>query len=125
MSRIAAPVIVIGAARSGTKVLRDLIASHPRFRAVPYDVNYLWRMGTESVPYDDRDPADATPWITARVREQLGRLSAPGSTWLCSHREARKDGRSRSASCRRARPNWMMRSGSRSVVWRPWHSGRC
>jgi hypothetical protein len=80
VSRVAAPVVVIGAARSGTKLLRDLIASHPRFHAVPYDVNYLWRMGTESVPYDDRDPADATPWVTARVREQLGRRAAPGST---------------------------------------------
>jgi hypothetical protein len=80
VSRVAAPVIVIGAARSGTKLLRDLIASHPRFRAVPYDVNYVWRMGTETVPHDERDPADATPRVTARIRGQLGRFAAPGTT---------------------------------------------
>src|SRR4051812_20775701 len=39
------PVIVIGAARSGTKLLRDSLATHADVARVPYDVNYVWRFG--------------------------------------------------------------------------------
>lgn len=40
-----APIIIVGAARSGTKFLRDILASGSGTRAVPYDVNYVWRYG--------------------------------------------------------------------------------
>jgi len=47
--------VIISAARSGTKLLRRALASHPEVGAVPYDVNYLWRLGNESVPHDELD----------------------------------------------------------------------
>lgn len=49
------PIILIGAARSGTKFLRDVLASSNQAKCVPYDVNYVWRFGNEK--HDD----DALP----------------------------------------------------------------
>lgn len=46
------PIILIGAARSGTKLVRDLLAEHPDVAAIPYDINYLWRIGNETAPED-------------------------------------------------------------------------
>lgn len=49
-------VFLIGAARSGTKLLRDVLAEHPKVGAVPFDINYLWRVGQESAPDDVLNP---------------------------------------------------------------------
>jgi hypothetical protein len=46
------PVIILGAARSGTKLLRRLIAATNCYAEVPYDVNYIWRYGNEHSPHD-------------------------------------------------------------------------
>ena len=69
------PVIIIGAARSGTKFLRDVLAVCPGTRVVPYDVNYLWRSWNESWP-DDCLPAElCNPVLAARIRRSLVRVS--------------------------------------------------
>ncbi len=49
-------VIVIGAARSGTKLLRDSLAVATGAGKVPYDVGYVWRTGNESSPDDALTP---------------------------------------------------------------------
>lgn len=54
------PIILIGAARSGTKFLRDVLASGAGTAAVPYDVNYIWRYGAEKAIDDVLDPAALT-----------------------------------------------------------------
>jgi hypothetical protein len=46
------PVIIIGAARSGTKLLRSIVASSRMYRSVPFDVNYIWRYGNEDLSHD-------------------------------------------------------------------------
>lgn len=69
------PVILLGAARSGTKVLRDTIGLHPQFDRVPYDVNYIWRMGNERLPHDELDVGQLTPEIQRRIVRQLSRYS--------------------------------------------------
>ena len=51
-----APVIVIGAARSGTKFLRNVLGSAKGVCTVPYDINYVWRYGVEDWPNDVLDP---------------------------------------------------------------------
>jgi hypothetical protein len=66
------PVFVIGAARSGTKLLRDVIASHPAVDSVPYDINFIWRLGNETVPHDELTPEDVTPTVARRIRSRLG-----------------------------------------------------
>ena len=50
------PIIIIGAARSGTKILRDVLASVDGVVSVPYDVNYIWRSGSETASSDVLDP---------------------------------------------------------------------
>jgi hypothetical protein len=66
-------LILIGAARSGTKVFRDLVARHPDVDKVPYDVNYVWRLGNERVPHDELIPEWLTPNIGERI---LGHFEA-------------------------------------------------
>ena len=51
----AAPIILIGAARSGTKFLRDVLASAVGVKSVPYDVNYIWRHGSPNYGHDVLD----------------------------------------------------------------------
>jgi len=75
------PLIVIGAARSGTKLLRDLIAAHDNVDKVPYDVNYIWRLGNDKQPDDELTPAMLTPAIEAQIRRQMARHHS-GATWL-------------------------------------------
>jgi hypothetical protein len=46
------PVIIIGAARSGTKFLRDTLGTSQDAMAIPYDISYVWRYRNESWPDD-------------------------------------------------------------------------
>lgn len=46
------PVIVVGAARSGTKLIRDALGTALDSGVVPYDIGYVWRYGNESSPHD-------------------------------------------------------------------------
>ncbi len=75
-------VVVLGAARSGTSMLRDLIASHPAVAAVPFDVNHIWRIGNDGHPDDALTRAMAGPAIAAKIRARLATLA---------RREAGKD----------------------------------
>lgn len=69
------PLILIGAARSGTKLLRDLIAEHPDVDKVPYDVTYIWRLGSETVPHDELPVESLTPQIRQRIIRALTKFS--------------------------------------------------
>ncbi len=69
------PIIILGAARSGTKYLRDILASAPNAAKVPYDINYIWRYRNGEHP-DDALPADlATPAISSFANAQIHRLA--------------------------------------------------
>ncbi|WP_417250210.1 sulfotransferase family protein [Celeribacter sp.] len=70
-----APIILIGAARSGTKFLRDVLASGRGTAAVPYDVNYVWRYGAEAAPDDILDPATLTEPRKRFIRKTLRSLA--------------------------------------------------
>lgn len=50
-------IIVIGAARSGTKILRDTLAVGFGWGSVPYDIGYVWRAHVSS-PDDGFLPTD-------------------------------------------------------------------
>ncbi len=69
------PLIIIGAARSGTKFLRNMLAASPEVRAVPYDVNYVWRYGNENVASDELPAALATPEIIRFIQTRLHTLA--------------------------------------------------
>jgi hypothetical protein len=66
------PVIILGAARSGTRLLRSLIASGDQHVEVPYDVNYIWRYGNESCPNDCLAAATVTDEMRAFIRSRIG-----------------------------------------------------
>jgi hypothetical protein len=75
------PVFLIGAARSGTRLIRDLIALHPQIDRVPYDVNYIWRLGNEKLPHDALAVDDLTSKIQARIKKRIQGFSK-GSPFL-------------------------------------------
>ncbi|HAY07239.1 MAG TPA: hypothetical protein DCY26_11360 [Hyphomonas sp.] len=72
------PIILIGAARSGTKFLRDVLASGAGTAAVPYDVNYVWRYGAEGALDDVLDPAMLTSRRKEFIRRTLRVLAKVG-----------------------------------------------
>ena len=49
-------VLIIGAARSGTKILRKSISTHNEVNAIPYDINFIWRYGNENSLDDELRP---------------------------------------------------------------------
>lgn len=69
------PIILIGAARSGTKFLRDILASGSGTASVPYDVNYVWRYGAENAPNDILDPENLTSKQTMFIKKTLRSLA--------------------------------------------------
>lgn len=68
-------VIIVGAARSGTKFLRDILAASPITATVPNDVNYVWRYGNEARVDDELLPDDATPSVIRFIGSTLPRLA--------------------------------------------------
>jgi hypothetical protein len=76
------PIILIGAARSGTKMLRDVIAVHPQIDRVPYDVNYIWRMGNDALPHDELSPSKLTPQIRQNIINEFTREHSTGKPYL-------------------------------------------
>lgn len=68
-------IVVLGPARSGTTVLRDLIACHPAIAAVPFDVNHIWRRGNEGQADDCLSPGSLTPEQRAAICARLVRLA--------------------------------------------------
>jgi len=58
------PIIIIGAARSGTNMLRDIITKIPGFGTWPCDeINYIWRYGNRDKDSDEFAEEDLTPQI--------------------------------------------------------------
>lgn len=76
------PIILIGAARSGTKILRDTIALHPDMDKVPYDVNYIWRLGNEKLSHDELTSDMATDQVIRRIRNHFLRYHSAGTPYL-------------------------------------------
>lgn len=68
-------VILIGAARSGTKILRDSLALATAAGAVPYDVGFVWRVGAPSAEHDVLDPASLTQRDRKFIIEYIDRYA--------------------------------------------------
>jgi hypothetical protein len=70
------PIIIIGAPRSGTNMLRDIFSSQPDFATWPCDeINYTWRYGNSGFPYDELTPEHITPEIEKYIRKQFYSIS--------------------------------------------------
>ena len=46
-------VFIIGAARSGTKILRDSLSEYSGEAKVPYDINFIWKWGNHHLEHDE------------------------------------------------------------------------
>lgn len=73
------PIVLLGAARSGTKFLRDVLSGSAQIAAVPYDVAYIWHYGREGVPHDLFIRADATETLKRRTPAQLRKAAGMGA----------------------------------------------
>lgn len=70
------PVVIIGAGRSGTNMLRDVLTQLPGFGTWPCDeINYIWRHGNTRFPTDEFDPQQATPAVKAYIRRTFTRFA--------------------------------------------------
>jgi hypothetical protein len=69
------PVVIIGAARSGTKILRDSLSVALGVPCLPYDVGFVWGYGTESREDDCLSATDLTPGSERLIRRFLGRYA--------------------------------------------------
>ena len=55
------PIVIIGAPRSGTNMLRDVLCNIPDFSSWPCDeINYIWRHGNARYPSDEIPKEKAT-----------------------------------------------------------------
>ncbi|HHI03817.1 MAG TPA: sulfotransferase, partial [candidate division Zixibacteria bacterium] len=66
------PVIIIGAPRTGTNILRDLITRLPRTATWDCDeINYIWRYGYRDYPTDEFKADFLTPKIADFIRKEF------------------------------------------------------
>lgn len=68
------PIIIIGAARSGTKMLRAALSATPELVAFPYDINYIWKYNNYHIPHDELTKEDLTNEINQFIRNQFKKL---------------------------------------------------
>ena len=70
------PVVIIGAPRSGTNMLRDALDRFPQIVTWPCDeINYIWRHGNIRYPSDEFVPDMATTPVARYIRAQFSILS--------------------------------------------------
>lgn len=69
------PIIIIGAARSGTKMLRGIFASHPDVAVFPSEIDYIWRWGNEEHPNDQLTASHARPEVANMIRNKFSLFS--------------------------------------------------
>jgi len=66
------PLIIIGAPRSGTNMLRDVLTRLPGFNTWPCDeINYIWRRGNARHPSDALPAHLARPAVGDYIRRQF------------------------------------------------------
>ncbi len=72
---IKAPIIIIGAARSGTSVLRNILSAAHGMKAVPWDINGIWRKGVPSSVDDRFGPERLDNTQKQAIRSSLVKLA--------------------------------------------------
>ena len=73
-------VVIIGAPRSGTNMLRDMVVELPGVGTWPCDeINYIWRHGNLRHPSDEFTPEMATPRVQKYIRKQFDKLGKSGN----------------------------------------------
>lgn len=69
------PVIIVGAPRSGTNMLRDVLTELPGFATWPCDeINFVWRHGNRDVSSDELRRKHATPEVSSFLHRQFEKI---------------------------------------------------
>lgn len=75
------PVIIIGAGRSGTNMLRDIITNIPSFTTWDCDeINPIWRYGNKTHETDELLPKHATSKTKNYIRKRFNQLHKQNNT---------------------------------------------
>lgn len=70
------PVVIIGAPRSGTNMLRDILTACAGASTWPCDeINYIWRHGNLLYPSDEFTADMATSRVRSYIRKQFSRVA--------------------------------------------------
>lgn len=70
------PIIIIGAARSGTNILRDVLTDLPGMCTWPCDeINYIWRHGNKTEPSDEFSAEHANRSVVTFIRRKFAKRS--------------------------------------------------
>lgn len=71
------PLIIVGAPRSGTNILRDMLVELQGVTTWPCDeINYIWRHGNVRYPSDEFTPEMAIPKVSSYIRRQFDKFAA-------------------------------------------------
>jgi len=80
------PLVILGAPRSGTKLLRHLLGQSPSCTTIPYGLNHVWRLGLSPEASDRRPATEATARRRQEIRSSLldlaGAHRTPASGYL-------------------------------------------
>lgn len=69
-------VIIVGAPRSGTNILRDVLTKAQGIATWPCDeIPMIWRHGNRDVPHDAFESALATPEVATFIRHEFSKLA--------------------------------------------------
>jgi hypothetical protein len=68
-------IVLVGAGRSGTKLLRSILAFHPNIVCFPKEINYIWRYGNAELETDELKPKHARPEVFRYIRSRFEKLS--------------------------------------------------
>lgn len=72
MTPVAQDVVIVGAPRSGTNMLRDVLTSLPGVTTWPCDeINLIWRHGNRAAPSDELTAGDARPEVRRYLRARF------------------------------------------------------
>jgi hypothetical protein len=74
--------VILGAARSGTKLLRRLLGQSADCTVISYPLNTLWRTGLSPAASDRRTADEGTPRIARNIRSTLRTLAEPSTPYL-------------------------------------------
>jgi len=77
MQRDWSPLVIVGAPRTGTNLLRDLLTQLPGYGTWPCDeINYIWRHGNATHPNDEFGRELARPGVKRFIRRAFGRIAS-------------------------------------------------
>lgn len=79
-----APIIVVGAPRSGTKMLRELLTKHPKIVGDQYEAERVWCFGQEDRNYKYISPEELTEENKAYIQQYFAKKVAncPGKYFV-------------------------------------------